>query len=147
MQETTCFTALLVNYSGWLAIHLLPWTKSCFTRFTPANDIVHGLRTPREEIAFTARPKTPSQSQIFRYGGSIFSLPHRPNFSDVFDLCCHWVSVVRNPSKLFLFFLLISCLCDSQENQKLEMVPNQRNSGINPAMVYSCIFWMRSQKF
>ena len=56
---------------------------------------MHGLRTPREEIAFTARPKIQSQSQIFRYGGSIFCLPHRPNFSDIFDLCLHWVSVVR----------------------------------------------------
>ena len=58
---------------------------------------MHGLRTPREEIAFTARPKIQSQSQIFRYGGSIFCLPHRPNFSDIFDLCLHWVSVVRGP--------------------------------------------------
>ena len=54
----------------------------------------HGLRTPREEIAFTARPKIQSQSEIFRYGRSIFCLPHRPNFSDIFDLCLHWVSVV-----------------------------------------------------
>ena len=55
----------------------------------------HGLRTPREEIAFTARPKIQSQSQIFRYGQSRFCLPHRPTFSDIFDLCLHWVSVVR----------------------------------------------------
>ena len=47
----------------------------------------HGLRTPREEIAFTARPKIHSHSQIFRYGRSIFCLPHRPKFSDFFDLC------------------------------------------------------------
>ena len=40
----------------------------------------HGLRTPREEIAFTARPKIHSHSQIFSYGGSIFCLPHRPIF-------------------------------------------------------------------
>ena len=53
----------------------------------------HGLRTPREEITFTSQPKI--QSQIFRYGRSIFCLPHRPNFSDIFDLCSHWVSVVR----------------------------------------------------
>ena len=46
----------------------------------------HGLRTPREEIAFTARLKIQFQSQIFRYGQSIFCLPHRPNFSDIFDL-------------------------------------------------------------
>ena len=55
----------------------------------------HGLRTPREEIAFTAQPKIQSQSQIFRYSRSIFCLPHRPKFSDIFDLCLHWVSVVR----------------------------------------------------
>ena len=53
------------------------------------------LRTPREEIAFTARPKIQSQSQIVRYGRSIFCLPHWPNFSNIFDLCLHWVSVVR----------------------------------------------------
>ena len=58
----------------------------------------HGLRTPREEVAFTARPKIQSQSQIFRYGRSIFCLPHRPNFSDILDLCLHWVSVVRAPT-------------------------------------------------
>ena len=56
----------------------------------------HGLRTPSEEIAFTARPKIHSQSQIFGYGWSIFCLPHRPKFSDFFDLCLHWVSVVRD---------------------------------------------------
>ena len=59
------------------------------------NSQLHGLRTPREEIAFTARPKIHSHSQIFRYGRSIFCLPHRPNFSDIFDLRLHWVSVVR----------------------------------------------------
>ena len=52
----------------------------------------HGLRTSREEIAFTARPKIHFHSQIFSYGWSIFCLPHRPNFS---DLCLHWLSVVR----------------------------------------------------
>ena len=55
----------------------------------------HGLRTPREENAFTARPKIHSHSQIFSYGLSIFCLPLRPNFSDTFDLRFHWVSVVR----------------------------------------------------
>ena len=42
----------------------------------------HGLKTLREEIALTARPKIQSQSQIFRYGRSIFCLPHWPNFID-----------------------------------------------------------------
>ena len=57
--------------------------------------VTHGLRTPSEEIAFNARPKIHSHSQIFRYGRSIFCLPHRPKFSDFFDLCLHWVSVLR----------------------------------------------------
>ena len=76
----------------------------------------HRLRTPREEIAFTARPKIQSQSQIFRYGRSIFCLPHRLNFSDIFDLCLHWVSVVRDLthrmtlSKMIHFNLVKKCL-------------------------------------
>ena len=60
----------------------------------------HGLRTPGEEIAFTARLKIKSQSQIYRYGRSIFCLPHRPKFSYFFDLCLHWVSVVRAQCRL-----------------------------------------------
>ena len=44
----------------------------------------HGLRTPREEIAFTARPKIHSQSHILS-----------ATSADNFDLCLHWVSVVR----------------------------------------------------
>ena len=63
----------------------------------------HGLRTPREEIVFTARPRIQSQSQIFRYGRSIFCLPHWPHFSDIFDLCLHWKSVVRG-TKIALIF-------------------------------------------
>ena len=66
--------------------------------------IYHGLRTPREELAFTARPKIQSQSQIFRYGGSIFCLPHRPIFSDILDLCLHWVSVVRGIQQTKVFY-------------------------------------------
>ena len=59
-----------------------------------SDGVHHGLRTPGEEIAITARSKIKSQSQIFRYGRNIFCLPHRPRFSDFFDLCLHWVSVV-----------------------------------------------------
>ena len=40
----------------------------------------HRLRMPREEIFFIAQPKIHSHSQIFRYGRSIFRLPHRPIF-------------------------------------------------------------------
>ena len=55
----------------------------------------HRLQMPGEEIVFTAWPKINSHSQIFRYGRGIFCLPHRPKFSDFYDLWLHWVSVVR----------------------------------------------------
>ena len=64
--------------------------------------LMHGLRTPREEKAFPARPRIQSQSQIFRYDQSIFCLPHRPNFSDIIDLCLHWF--VRSPCMTYLEF-------------------------------------------
>ena len=78
----------------------------CYVQYEPAVDHTnHGLRTHREEIAFTARPKIQSQSQIFRYGRSTFCLPHWPKFSDTFDLCLHWVSVVRGNKNLDNLFL------------------------------------------
>ena len=76
------------------------------------NSLSHGLPTPREEITFTAWPKINSHSQISKYDQSIFCLPHWPNFSDIFDLCLHWASVVRG-IRLFLFRLdpiLLKCL-------------------------------------
>ena len=60
----------------------------------------HGLRTPRQKIAFTARPKIKSLSQIYRYGRSILCLPNRPKISGFFDLCIHLVSVVRGAEYL-----------------------------------------------
>ena len=63
----------------------------------------HGLQTTSEEIAFTALPKIDSHSQIFRYDQSILYLPHQPTFSDFFDLCLHWVSVVREENHAFLY--------------------------------------------
>ena len=71
----------------------------------------HGLRTPGEEITFPAQPKIKSQSQTFRYGRSIFCLPLRPKFSDFFDLCLHWVSVVCGYiQSIFLVFFLYSTI-------------------------------------
>ena len=75
--------------------HFLNYHK---IKVTP-NDLYHGLQTPWEEMALTERPKIHSHSQIFRYGQRIFCLPHRPNFSDIFDLCFHWVSVVGGQSE------------------------------------------------
>ena len=62
----------------------------------------HGPRTPGEEIAFTTRLKIHSHYHIFRYGRIIFCLPHWPKFSDFFDLCLHWVSVVLGSSHTVL---------------------------------------------
>jgi hypothetical protein len=84
----------------------------------------HGLRTPREEKAFTAQPKI--QSQIFRYDRSIFCLPHQPNFSDIFDLCLHWVSIVcgRETSSW------TCCLIDTSPKQT-EILFQQNNTLYN----------------
>ena len=107
--------------------------SSCKCGFVVSKSVVgsvnhdHGLRTPREEIAFTARPKIHSHSQIFRYGRSIFCLPHRPNFSDIFDLCLHWVSVVRESwdiSFTFQAYTLpntLNCICVSLLNFLFEV--------------------------
>ena len=65
------------------------------------------LVRPGEEIIFTARPKIYSHSQIFRYGRSIFCLPHRPKSSDFFDLCLHWVPVVRGKHQHFFLLQLL----------------------------------------
>ena len=74
----------------------------------------HGLRTPSEEILVTARPKIHSHSQIFRYGQSIFCLPHRPDCSDIFDLCLHWMSVARAFKQSSSFF---------HQRSKMQIIP------------------------
>ena len=80
------------------------WKCKTFYSNTTSFSHFHGLRTPREEIAFTERLKIQSQSQIFRYGQSIFCLPHRPNFSDIFDLGVRspwrWACIKANVSWL-----------------------------------------------
>ena len=72
----------------------------------------------------TARPKIQSQSQIFRYGQSKFCLPHRPNFSDIFDLCLHWVSVVRlwkRGNLIFKNVFLVCKLIHMSKNRKVSI--------------------------
>ena len=59
------------------------------------NGLCLGLQTHGEEMALTLRPTINSHSQIFNYERNILCLPHRPKFSNFFDLCLHWVSVVR----------------------------------------------------
>ena len=75
------------------AISSLGLHSPCFLSYVYGYN--NRLRTPSEEIAFTARLKIKSQSQNFRYSQSIFCLPHRHKFSDFFFLNLHWVSVVR----------------------------------------------------
>ena len=59
------------------------------------NNFNDGLRIPGEEITSTAQLKIHSHSQIVRNSRNIFCLPHRPKWSDFFDICLHWVSLVR----------------------------------------------------
>ena len=78
---------------------------------TLCNPFSHGLRMPSEETAFTGWPKIHSHSKMFWYGRSIFCLPHLPKISDFFELCLHWVFIVRDPThtwskdQLKLYFL------------------------------------------
>ena len=74
------------------------------------SSLAHKLQTPSEEIAFTAQPKIKSQSQILSYSQSMFCLPHRPKISDFFDLCLHWVSLLRGLARLWCAGLLLTCL-------------------------------------
>ena len=92
-----------INPSIYNILRWVAWTMGQTNRRLRVWCSKHGLRTPREEIAFTARPKIQSQSQIFSYGRSIFCLPHRPKFSDFLSLCLHWLSVVRG-----VYYLLTS---------------------------------------
>ena len=96
------------------------------------NGLKHGLRTPSEEIAFTARSKIKSQSQIYTYGRSIFCLPHRPKISGFFDLCLHWVSVVRKLAWYNICTLAryLQCLVRSGSKRILRSCPRwkSRNS-------------------
>ena len=79
----------------WMKAVIIIERKEIAPIMTPG----HRLRTPRGEIVFTAWPNIQSQSQMCRYGGSIFCPPHWPDFSDIFNSCLHWVSVVRAPGR------------------------------------------------
>ena len=84
VQKTKYFEETKGLVSVWFNIKRRWW--SC-AQTTDARSVNH--------LHWTARPEINSQSQISRYGLSIFCLPHRPEFTDFFDLCLHWVSVVR----------------------------------------------------
>ena len=76
----------------WIIAHAISFIFVYpYTRIPSKNKCQFFLRKKQAEHHTTA--------QIFRYGGSIFCLPHRPIFSDIFDLCLHWVSIVRGLTK------------------------------------------------
>ena len=79
-RERGCISAF--RLSRWLNIYFLSSASPVSIQIT-VHCFRHGLRTPRQEIAFTEeRPKIHSHSQISRYGRSIFCLPDLPEFSD-----------------------------------------------------------------
>ena len=137
-ESTCCFqasthTALIVRHK----IVTQPW----FTQY-------HGLRTHGEEITFTARPKIKSQSQIYRYGRSIFCLPHRPKISGFLDLSLHWVSVVCAQDYLetshFLFMRLLNAIlptgprCDADARVGTRVFCSK---GLYVCMIVCTIVW------
>ena len=90
---------------------------------------------PSEEIAFTARQKINSHSQIFRYGQSTFCLPHRPKFSDFFDLCLHWLSVVRgttnrNHESCEFFSTFFFSLCTFVQGKSFQLRSKNANKTV-----------------
>ena len=94
----------LVHFQNyWLLIAAAIWSilfyvqKSHFTNWF--NVVRACCIIPITDYGHPERKKSLLQGQkfnpkILRYGQSIFFLPHRPNFSDIFDLCLHWVYVV-----------------------------------------------------
>ena len=82
-----------IQLGALISLHWLEYFKNL--RLNRYMQYITDYGHPERKIAFTTEPKIQSQSQIFRYVRSIFCLSHRPNFSDFFDLCLHWVSVVR----------------------------------------------------
>ena len=71
--HTVFYMPIIIIHALWLC-HVLQLELGPTASWicSLSNHHQHGLRTPGEEIAFTARPKIKSQSQIFRYGRSIF---------------------------------------------------------------------------
>ena len=84
----------------------------------------------------TARPKIHSHSKMFRYGRSIFCLPDQPNFSDIFDLCLRWVSVVRGCSLPFPN-IIVSVWISEPTKYVLAPIIQQREAAICKMLVKS----------
>ena len=112
----------------------------------------------------TAQPKIKSQSQIFRYGRSIFCLSHRHKFSDFFDLCLHWVSIVHGwrhvmgvwSEKLgicvwFSFPCVIPCVVQLKTKLKLILLAESKNifKKISQRILWSPgnYFWLSEHYF
>ena len=130
MEGTKKIKSMSSHQFSWNSEVEATWISLiCWHHKTSTN---HGLWTPGEEMAFTEWPKIQSQSQIFRYGRSIFCLPHRPKFSDFFALCLHWVSVVRdtNQNDDALSWLQSSLKCHSIYYTVCAPLKKKSNQGI-----------------
>ena len=105
LNWTSLFLFKKPGKTSFIIILLFQFCRIMYTKEIPAMTftyiLFHGLQTPCEKIAFNARTKI--HSQIFRYGKSIFCLPRGPKFLNFFDLCLHWVSMVRSPC--FIWFI------------------------------------------
>ena len=88
--------------------------QRCFLRYALALSELPPTTDTQKGNSLHCMVENSTQSQIFRYGRSIFCLPHRPNFSNICDLCLHWVSVVRvSYYRSFFPFLLRSKLAQN----------------------------------
>ena len=96
--QNPAYLKVLVQLNLWLikgqkicTIHC-PFFQKRKQKYSPTCKNIQIFRT---FTSLSTRSKINSHFQSFRYGRSILCLPHWPKFLDFFDLCLHWVSVVR----------------------------------------------------
>ena len=74
-QKTKKWTWIVQVHTNNEEIQNVLWILVTFTRNMCTHLMLYRLRKPREEIAFTARPKIHPHSQIFRYVFQISLMP------------------------------------------------------------------------
>ena len=95
----------LCQRSAGLAWHNISWVKVNFEGafFSMLLIILEMKGRKRKKMLqhtdYGRQKFTPILKFLGTTGQSIFCMPHWPNFSYFFDLCLHWVSVVRAPAK------------------------------------------------
>ena len=107
--------ALVWFYSKFMII----WIKDLKIRYTlmlHSNAIISGLsrgagffggnHDTRWGNRLHCMAENPLPLPNFKVWPKHFCLPHEPNFSDIFDLCLHWVSVVRGGNNLAIILFI-----------------------------------------